>query len=51
MINISILIGNLGQDPSLKYTTEGTAVANFTMATSEKRKNKSGELQEKTEWH
>lgn len=51
MINKVILIGNMGQDPDLKYTTNGNAVCNFTLATSEKYKDKSGEMIEKTEWH
>ncbi|MCP4004015.1 MAG: single-stranded DNA-binding protein [bacterium] len=50
-INKVILVGNLGRDPELRYTQQGTAVANFTVATTEKYKNKSGENQEKTEWH
>jgi single-strand DNA-binding protein len=52
MINKAILIGNLGRDPEVRYTQNGTAVANFTIATSEKWKDKtSGEMQERTEWH
>ena len=52
MINKAILIGRLGRDPEIRYTQSGTAVANFTMATSEKWKDKnSGEMQERTEWH
>ena len=51
-INKAIVVGNLGRDPEVKYTTGNVAVANFTVATSEKWKDKStGELQEKTEWH
>lgn len=46
-----ILVGNLGQDPDLKYTTNGTPICSFSMATSEKRKDpKTGEKQEKTTW-
>jgi single-strand DNA-binding protein len=45
------LIGNLGKDPELRYTPSGAAVATFPLATSEKRKNKDGEVVEKTEWH
>jgi single-strand DNA-binding protein len=46
------LIGRLGKDPEVKNLTNGSAVANFSVATSEKWKDKrSGEMQEKTEWH
>jgi single-strand DNA-binding protein len=52
MINKVILVGNLGKDPEIRYTPSGTAVANFTIATTERWKDKtSGEMQEKTEWH
>lgn len=52
MINKVILVGNLGRDPEIRYTTDGTAVVNFTIATTEKWKDKnSGQMQEKTEWH
>jgi single-strand DNA-binding protein len=50
-VNKVILIGNLGRDPELRYTQSGQAVANFTLATSERFANKSGEQQERTEWH
>jgi single-strand DNA-binding protein len=51
-VNKVILIGNLGQDPEVRYMPNGNAVANVTLATSESWKDKnSGELQEKTEWH
>ncbi len=50
-INKVILIGRLGQDPELKYTASGTAVTNFSMATSESWSDKSGQRQERTEWH
>jgi single-strand DNA-binding protein len=50
-VNKVILIGNLGRDPELRYTQGGQAVANFTLATSERFANKSGEQQERTEWH
>jgi single-strand DNA-binding protein len=50
-VNKVILIGNLGADPELRYTPSGAAVANFNMATTEKWKDKEGQLQEKTEWH
>lgn len=50
-INKAILIGNLGKDPELRYTASGTAVASFSLATSERFKNRNGEQQERTEWH
>ncbi len=51
-VNKVILIGNLGQDPEVRYTPNSIAVANVTIATSESWKDKStGENQEKTEWH
>jgi single-strand DNA-binding protein len=50
-INKVILIGNLGRDPELRYTQGGQAVANFTLATSERFSSKDGEKQERTEWH
>jgi single-strand DNA-binding protein len=50
-INKVILIGNLGNDPDLRYMPNGEAVCNLTLATSETWKDKSGEKQEKTEWH
>jgi single-strand DNA-binding protein len=50
-INKVILIGNLGKDPEVKYTPQGTAVAKLTLATNERFKDKSGEWQDRTEWH
>lgn len=50
-VNKVILIGNLGKDPEVKYTPQGTAVAKFSIATSERFKDKSGEWQDRTEWH
>lgn len=51
-VNKVILIGNLGQDPEVRYTPNGNAVANVTLATSMSWRDKSsGELQERTEWH
>jgi len=50
-LNKVMLIGNLGKDPEVRYTTSGAAVASFSVATTEKFKNKSGEWEEKTEWH
>jgi single-strand DNA-binding protein len=49
-VNKVILIGNLGKDPELRYTQNGTAVANFTLATTDSW-TKDGETQERTEWH
>ena len=50
-VNKVILIGNLGKDPEIKYTPSGTAVAKFSLATNERFKDKSGEWQDRTEWH
>ena len=50
-LNKVMLIGNLGKDPEVRYTAGGTAVASFSLATSEKIKNKNGDYEEKTEWH
>jgi single-strand DNA-binding protein len=50
-INKVILVGNLGKDPEVRYTPNGKAVANLTLATSESWKDQSGQIQEKTEWH
>jgi single-strand DNA-binding protein len=50
-VNKVILIGNLGRDPELRYTQSGQAVANFTLATTERFSNREGERQERTEWH
>jgi single-strand DNA-binding protein len=50
-INKVILVGNVGRDAELRYTQNQTAVANFTLATNEVRTSKSGERQERTEWH
>lgn len=50
-VNKVILVGNLGQDPEIRYMPSGDAVANLTLATSESWKDKSGQMQEKTEWH
>ncbi len=48
--NKVILVGNLGRDPELRYTPQGTPVCSFTMATNEKRKDKAGETQDFTTW-
>lgn len=50
-VNKVILLGRLGQDPELKYTPTGSAVCNFSMATTEAWTDKTGQKQEKTEWH
>jgi single-strand DNA-binding protein len=50
-VNKVILVGNLGVDPTLRYTENGTAVANFTLATSQKFTDKQGEKKTQTEWH
>lgn len=50
-VNKAILVGNLGKDPELRYTPSGTAVCTFTLATTDRFKNKQGEQQERTEWH
>ena len=51
-VNKVILVGNLGNDPEVRYMPNGNAVANVSLATSESWKDKStGEQQEKTEWH
>ncbi|WP_028567149.1 single-stranded DNA-binding protein [Salisaeta longa] len=50
-VNKVILIGNLGQDPDLRYTNSGTAVCNLRIATTESYKDKHGEWQDRTEWH
>ena len=50
-VNKAILIGNLGKDPELRYTPSGQAVASFSLATSERYKDKEGNWQERTDWH
>jgi single-strand DNA-binding protein len=50
-VNRVHVIGHLGSDPELKTTTNGNAVANFSVATTEKWNDKSGQKQERTEWH
>jgi len=50
MLNKVMLIGNLGRDPEIKYTQSGTAVASFSMATTEKFKGRDGQMQDQTEW-
>jgi single-strand DNA-binding protein len=50
-INKVILLGHLGKDPELKYTPQGTPVAKFSLATSDRYKDKDGNWQDRTEWH
>jgi single-strand DNA-binding protein len=50
-VNKVILIGNLGKDPEVKYTPQGTPVAKITLATNERFKDKDGQWQDRTEWH
>ena len=50
-VNKVILIGNIGRDPEVRYTPSGTAVANFSIATTENWTNKNGEKESRTEWH
>lgn len=51
-VNKVILVGNIGRDPEVKYTQSGTAVASFSIATTDSYKDKqSGEWKERTEWH
>ena len=49
--NKVILIGNVGKDPEVRHLETGAAVASFTLATTERYKNRNGELQDQTEWH
>jgi single-strand DNA-binding protein len=51
MINKAILVGNLGADPEKRHTQGGAQVTTFSVATTERFKNKAGEMQENTEWH
>ncbi|MDD2771033.1 MAG: single-stranded DNA-binding protein [Bacteroidales bacterium] len=51
MLNKVMLIGNVGKDPEIRHLESGTAVANITLATTERYKDRNGELQEQTEWH
>ncbi|MGA7884262.1 MAG: single-stranded DNA-binding protein [Acidobacteriaceae bacterium] len=50
-VNKAILVGNVGKDPETKFLPSGSPVTNFSLATSERYKDKSGEFQERTEWH
>ena len=51
MLNKVQIIGNLGNDPEVKYTQSGQQVVSFSVATTEKWKGKDGQMQEQTEWH
>lgn len=51
MVNKVILVGNVGKDPEIKYLESGVAVAQFSLATSESFKDKSGQRTSRTEWH
>ncbi len=50
-VNKVILLGNLGKDPEVKYTPQGTPVAKLALATNERYKDKDGQWQDRTEWH
>jgi single-strand DNA-binding protein len=50
-VNKVILVGNLGKDPEVKYTPQGTPVAKIPLATNERYKDKDGNWQDRTEWH
>lgn len=50
-VNKVILVGNLGADPEMRYTASGTAVCKFRLATSERYKDRQGNMQERTDWH
>jgi len=50
-VNKAILVGNVGQDPEVKYTASGVPVAKLSVATNERFKDKNGQWQDRTEWH
>lgn len=50
-VNRVILVGNLGRDPEIRYTQSGDPIANFSLATNEAWTDKSGQRQERTDWH
>src|SRR2546423_5720079 len=50
-VNKVILVGNVGKDPEIKYVPSGACVAKLSLATNERFKDKSGEWQDRTEWH
>jgi single-strand DNA-binding protein len=49
--NLVILMGHMGQDPDVRHTQSGKTVANFSLATNDRYKDKAGEWQDRTEWH
>ena len=49
--NLVILLGNIGQDPDIKYTPNGTVIARLSLATTRGRKNRDGEWEDETTWH
>ncbi|MFA6927475.1 MAG: single-stranded DNA-binding protein, partial [Bacteroidales bacterium] len=51
MLNKVMLIGNVGKDPEIRHLESGVSVATITLATSERYKDRNGELKEQTEWH
>ncbi len=51
MINKAIIVGNLGDDPTVRYTQSGAPVASFRVATTERWKGQDGQMQEQVEWH
>lgn len=50
-VNKAIILGNVGKDPEIRYSADGKAIANFSVATSSSWKDKTGAKQEQTEWH
>jgi len=50
-VNKAIIVGNIGKDPQLSYTTNNTAILKFSVATTNRWKDQEGEFQEKTNWH
>jgi single-strand DNA-binding protein len=50
-VNKVILVGNVGKDPEVRYSQSGTPVANFSLATNERFKDRSGDWQDRTQWH
>lgn len=50
-VNKAIILGNLGRDPEVRYTPDGKAITNFSVATTEKWRDRDGNSQERTEWH
>lgn len=50
-VSKTILVGNLGVDPTVRYGKDGSAICSFSLATSERWKGKDGQKQERTEWH